>query len=1054
MIRGCLALFGVMVVPVVSLAQQPTGTIAGVVRDASNAAIRGVRVVATSRATRQVRTTATGSSGDYSLPALPSGEYDLLAEAAGFQRVTSLALVEAGTTTRADLVLPLPTVNEVVTVAAASPQMRYDSAAVSGLIVHDQIRGLPLNGRNFLQLASLEPGVQAPAPANRNRTLVSMLSAPALNVGGARYTVDGGSITAIALGGAQMALSPEQIAEFQVATVNVDLAAGITDSGAINIVTRSGTNTHQGSAFYFLRDHHLAAYPGLEPDPDDPNPFFRRHQFGGVMGGPVRRDRAFYFGNWERTDQQAVASTTVHAPDFAHLSRITASPFAGDLFSVRADIRVAAAHTAFVRYSRDMSDAFGPVAAVGGGSANAYPSNWNRVATDVSQAVTGLTSVLRSTLISDLRVSVFDVQSAIGSARDTDCDGCLGLGTPAITIAQLTIGNSMATDYRARRVHFAGGLTWQTGGHHVRAGVDWERNRDRNLIWSNEPVTLVLHSPEAVRAHNARPDLAPELRIPLPDAFTTIEDILQLPLQTIGIAVGDPRILQEGGRVSRQWDTVWLYAQDAWRSHPRLTVTYGLGWAFDGVLNNDLHKPNLLAPLLGADGLGPTRHNLTNFSPASGLVWTLSSDGNTVVRAAAGRYYRAHGLTSSMDTERAALGPPGGRQLFPGSAIPNPFADIPGVRPGAPLEFRGGPMRFTGADAMEMLPSKRAELLQALATADRSVAQIQITKQQALAAIFPEHVASPSALHVNAGVQRRLTKDTVLSADVVYRRFVDVPLAGGALDLNHFNRASGPVLPNCRTIEPVDSQTMCSRGQIMVYVAPFRFTYKGVLLRVERRVSSGLQLLGSYAYSRTGGTNTGNGFDLDNWLANTGPAANDLRHLANAAGVLRLPQRWELGFNFSYGSTPPFSAFVGQVIDFNGDGTSGDLLPGTTVNVFNRGMNRADLARLVDEFNARLAGTRDARGAPILALPALPPDYAFGDNFHMLDLRLTRSFDLGARARIALIVEVFNAYNAENLSGYSGDLTSAGFGRPTSRSTQVFGSGGPRSCQLATRVSF
>ena len=199
----------------------------------------------------------------------------------------------------------------------------------------------------------------------------------------------------------------------------------------------------------------------------------------------------------------------------------------------------------------------------------------------------------------------------------------------------------------------------------------------------------------------------------------------------------------------------------------------------------------------------------------------------------------------------------------------------------------------------------------------------------------------------------------------------------------------------------------------MVYKAPFRFDYKAMLLRLERRVSSGLRLLGSYAYSRSAGTNTGNGFDLDNWLANTGPTATDLRHLANAAGVLTLPQRWELAFNVSYASAPPFSAFVGQ-IDFNGDGMMGDLLPGTTVNVFNRGMNRADLARLVGEFNTRFAGTRDARGALIPALD-LPARYWFGDSFQTLDVRLTRSLDLSARARIDLILEVFNACNAANL---------------------------------------
>jgi hypothetical protein len=369
------------------------------------------------------------------------------------------------------------------------------------------------------------------------------------------------------------------------------------------------------------------------------------------------------------------------------------------------------------------------------------------------------------------------------------------------------------------------------------------------------------------------------------------------------------------------------------------------------------------------------------------------------------------------------------------------------------LQFNESPTRFTGADVMAILPSTRADLLRTLTEANRGVAQIQISKQTA-AAIFPEHVASPSAVHVNGGVQRQLGQGTVVSVDLVYRRFVDVPQNTGALDLNHYNRPGNiAVIPRCsNAIDALDAQAMCSRGSILVYKAPFWFDYKGVLVRAERRVSSGLQLLGSYAYSRSAGTNTGAGFDLDDWLANRGPTATDLRHVANVAGMLTLPHGLELGFNFSYASAPPFSAFVRQ-IDFNGDGTFGDLLPGTTVNAFNRGMNRADLARLVDEFNTSVAGRTDAQGRRIPAL-VLPPSYAFGDNFHTLDLRLTRWFSLGSRTRLALIAEVFNAYDAMNLSGHSGDLTSTGFGQPTSRGTQVFGSGGPRSFQVAARLNF
>ena len=117
------------------------------------------------------------------------------------------------------------------------------------------------------------------------------------------------------------------------------------------------------------------------------------------------------------------------------------------------------------------------------------------------------------------------------------------------------------------------------------------------------------------------------------------------------------------------------------------------------------------------------------------------------------------------------------------------------------------------------------------------------------------------------------------------------------------------------------------------------------------------------------------------------------------------------------------------------------------MNAFNRGMGRADLERLVAEFNRSYAGTAVA---PL----TLPARYAFGDNFHSLDVRLSRSFGIGQRLQVSLIGEAFNVYNASNLSGYSGDLTTAGFGQPTSRVTQVFGSGGPRAFQVAARISY
>jgi hypothetical protein len=116
-------------------------------------------------------------------------------------------------------------------------------------------------------------------------------------------------------------------------------------------------------------------------------------------------------------------------------------------------------------------------------------------------------------------------------------------------------------------------------------------------------------------------------------------------------------------------------------------------------------------------------------------------------------------------------------------------------------------------------------------------------------------------------------------------------------------------------------------------------------------------------------------------------------------------------------------------------------------------MGRADLERLVAQFNQTYAGKKDAQGASVRPL-TLPARYSFGHNFQSLDLRLSRVFVFSERWQTTLIGEVFNLYNAANLSGHSGDLTSAAFGQPTSRVTQVFGSGGPRAFQFGVRVSF
>jgi hypothetical protein len=1026
-------------------AQAPTGTLAGRIVDPTGAAIRGAHIAITNQQMGSKRALRTASEGDYVATALFAGSYEVVAEADGFQRLMRSATVEAGTTTTLDFSLPIGTANETLSVGIASPQIQYDTHQISGVITQDQVEALPLNGRSFLELSKLEPGTQAPTRASNNRLLVPILGSPAGQNGRAtRVTVDGGSIMAVGTGGSAMGFSQEVIQEFQVSSVNLDLSTGVTGSGSINIVTRSGSDDLHGSAFLFFRDHTLAADPALKRDGLDPNPFFQRRQFGFAAGGPLRKERAFWFGTFERNEQRGVISSEPVTPEFVPWTRITMNPTHGNQFSVRLDWRLSDRQFVFLRHSHDGSFSYGPetFTAIGAG-AQAYPSAWTRQLSWADQSLLGITSQFGSNGVNDLRFSYFFVSSDAQLPRPEDCPSCLGLGAPSITVRpDLFIGRSGLTDVLGRRFHLNDVVSWQRGRHGLRFGGDWEVTRAGTINPTNEPVTMTLFSPQAVRTFNV---IARRL-IPLPSSFLTLQDILQLPLQSFTVGIGDPHVPPTDFGRTRVAPLIHIFAHDTWRLRSRLTLDYGLGWNFDGSLNYDLRKPAYLLPLLGPSGLDPTRQDWTNFSPSLGFAW--SPGDKTVIRGGAGIYYDFR--ASSADAERASLGPRGvGRSNYNGSGIPNPLNNV-GVPEGTLLNF-ANPSLFTGANLLQALPIIRALLQQQHGdpnTRDFSVTNIEADKQGSLVA---SELPTGSSLQASFGLQRQLMRDFVLSADFVMRRFRHVGTGVSGIDYNRF-LPTGGVLPLCTAAQRGDPKALCSLGPISVFTAIGSAQYQGLLLRAEKRFSQHWQFLGSYAWSSNVGNSFGNGFDNTNWLANYGPLDRDLRHILNLSGMLELPKGFQLGWTSTYNSKPPFSAFLGG-IDLNGDGTTGDLLPGTKVNQFNRGLGKSDLLPLVAAFNSKYAGTRDARGRLIPPI-VLPSDFQFGDAFLTHDMRVSRDCRIGERYHLILIGEVFNLFNIANLSGRSGDLLSPGFGQATYRVDQVFGSGGPRSFQLAARVTF
>jgi hypothetical protein len=352
---------------------------------------------------------------------------------------------------------------------------------------------------------------------------------------------------------------------------------------------------------------------------------------------------------------------------------------------------------------------------------------------------------------------------------------------------------------------------------------------------------------------------------------------------------------------------------------------------------------------------------------------------------------------------------------------------------------------------MEWLPTIRADLAQRRGdpnNRDFSVTNIEADKQ---GIVFGNVAPNQYSIHANAGLQRTLARDFVLSADLVWRRFVNI--ATGQLDFNRFSRSPfGPVMPACTVEQRSDPKALCANAGIMVQTNFGRATYRGLLVRADKRLTNRVALLGSYAYSRNVGLNLGPGFNMDNWFENYGPLDRDVTQIVNFSGLVQLPLRVQLGFGITYYSRPPFLARLNG-LDLNGDGTSNDLLPGTRIHEFNRGRGKDDLRRLVDEFNQTWAGRTDARGAIIPTL-RLPDQFEFGDSFSTQDLRLSRVLSRGQSWKVTVIGEVFNVFNIANLTGHSTDLRAAGFGQPRQRISQVFGSGGPRAFQFAMRVGF
>ncbi|HEV2387050.1 MAG TPA: TonB-dependent receptor [Candidatus Acidoferrales bacterium] len=652
-------------------AQVEGGTIGGTVTDASGGVVPGAEVTIQNTATGVARVATTNQAGAYLVPNLVPGPYQLTAAAVGFQsRVVPNLVLTVGSQQTVDFVLTVGSQSQKVVVTGAVPAIQTANATMSGVVQSGTIVNLPLNGRDWTSLATLEPGVSRiltqPSSEVTNSTRLNRGLGAQMTIGGNRpqqnnYLVDGISINdyANAAPGSVLGvdLGVDSIQEFSVITSNAPAAYGKSSGGIINAETRSGSNALHGAAYEYLRNSALDTR-SFSDGPEVPP--FRRNQFGGAAGGPVVKNHTFVFGDYEGVRQALGVTTTIFTPSAAARAgtlTCTVSPTCpAGTTKVKVDPRVApylplwplpngpvngdTGQFSFVsnqvtnedyftsRVDEDLSakDLLHGTYLFDTGSGKGPDNTDNLVIGTTSRrqlATIEESHIFSSSFLNSVRLgysrAVADAPKTFSVINPLATNTSLGFlpgafpGQIAVTGIETFQGGPTGLGefiYHYNSYQLYDDAYYTRGNHAFQLGAYFER------IQSNE-----LGSSHALGQFKFG-----SLGNFLTDAPTNFDSALSTSIS--------PRSIRQS--------IVGVYGEDNWRLRPNLTLNLGLRYEMSTVPAEAQNKlstlptPTSPAPRTGSPYFSnPT---LLNFEPRIGLAWDPTRDGKTAVRAAFGIY--------------------------------------------------------------------------------------------------------------------------------------------------------------------------------------------------------------------------------------------------------------------------------------------------------------------------------------------------------------------------------------------------------------------------------